>query len=99
MSQETRLPDAEERKAFLEKLGQFRGTLAPNEQRILDIMALTAFGPKDQHDVQGYTVYWSGVGPYGPGWYDSGWRWSWDNTYYRDTAYGMYAQPDGRYLP
>jgi hypothetical protein len=98
MSQETQLPDEGERRAFVEKLAAFRQTLAPSEQRMLDVMAITTFTPRD-HDVQGYTTYWTVMGPYGPGWYETGWRLNWANTPYRDTAYGLYAGPDGRYLP
>jgi hypothetical protein len=99
MAQEIQMPNEGQRKAFIEKLGQFRGTLTPDEQRMLDIMAVTTFQPREAHDVQGYTWYWGAAGPYGPGWYETGWRWTWDNTPYRDTAYGLTAGPDGRYLP
>jgi hypothetical protein len=99
MAQEIRLPDEGQRKAFIEKLGQFRSTLSPDEQRMLDIMAVTTFQPKDTHEVQAYTWYWGATGRYGPGWYENGWRYGWDNTPYQDTAYGLYAGPDGRYLP
>jgi hypothetical protein len=54
MSQEVQVPSDGERKAFLEKLGQFRGTLSPSEQRMLDTMAMAAHQPTQQGEVQGY---------------------------------------------
>jgi hypothetical protein len=99
MSQEVQLPGERERKAFVEKLGQFRSSLPPSEQQMLDIMAITAFQPQGQREVQGYTWFWSQTGPYGPGWYNTGWQYPWDNTPYSNTAYSLYARPDGRYLP
>src|SRR5215211_7402880 len=42
--------------AMVEKLAQFRGTLAPDERTLLDQLLLAASGP--EADVQGY-----GIGP------------------------------------
>lgn len=99
MPQDVRLPSESERKAFVEKLHQFRQSLPPGEQQMLDIMAITTFQPREQADVQGYTLYWSQWGPLGPGWYQGGWQIPWDNTPYQNTAYGMSAGEDGKYLP
>ncbi|HWP28176.1 MAG TPA: hypothetical protein VFB73_06500 [Chloroflexota bacterium] len=67
------VPTESERKAFMEKLGQFRSTLTPNEQRLLDGMVLAAFTPQDQGDVKGYAWIWTGAGyvwqPDPPPWY------------------------------
>jgi hypothetical protein len=54
VADEIREPTEGDRKAFLEKLGQFRCTLAPNEQRMLDSMAIAAMQPVDKGDVSGY---------------------------------------------
>ena len=43
MSQEPQIPSEAERKVFVEKLGQFRSTLQPKEQAMLDGMAMAAF--------------------------------------------------------
>ena len=52
------MPSESERKAFIEKLGKFRESLPPSEQRMLDAMAIAAFQPQDQGgDVQGYWYY------------------------------------------
>ena len=63
MSQEPQLPSESERKAFVQKLGEFRSTLPPNEQRMLDAMAVAAFSSREQSDVQGYGA-WFATGPY-----------------------------------
>ena len=97
MAQDVQLPDESQRKAFIEKLAQFRQTLAPDQQQMLDIMALSTFRPREG-DVQGYTAYWTNWGPLGPGWYQSGWIVPWNSTPYQDTAYSLNAGPDGRYL-
>ena len=53
---DAQMPSESERKAFIEKLGQFRNTLPQGEQRMLDAMAIAAFGatqqPKEGDDVQ-----------------------------------------------
>jgi hypothetical protein len=46
-----------ERKALARKLGEFRGTLAPNERRILDAMVMAA---EARDDVQGYEWFYGG---------------------------------------
>ncbi len=75
-------PNESERKAFLEKLGNFRSTLPVSEQRMLDAMAAAAFTPRDQGDVQGYAMWVAG--PYGPTlqptWIQTGWSYGWVNT-------------------
>ena len=99
MAREFRLPEEAERKAFVEKLRQFRETLPPSEQQMLDVMAITTFAPQASGEVQGYEWFWSAGGPAGAGWYNTGWLSSWANTPYENTAYGLQARPDGKYLP
>ena len=76
------MPGEGERKAFVEKLAQFRSTLQPGEQRMLDAMAITAFGAQEQGDVQGYTWFYGPQGPVytGPSFYQTGWRTQWTAT-------------------
>jgi hypothetical protein len=73
MAQEVQYPSETERKAFMEKLGQFRGTLNDKEQRLLDGMVIQAFQPEKEGDVQGYIWLWNGYGyvwqPTTPAWY------------------------------
>ena len=73
-------PNESERKAFVEKLAQFRGTLPASEQRMLDAMAAAAF--TQQGDVQGYGMWVGGpVGPqYVPTFYQTGFRYDWVAT-------------------
>ena len=67
MSQEVQMPSEGERKAFIEKLGQFRSTLPESEQRMLDAMALAGLGGQEA-DVQGYGYIAYGPAPV-PGFY------------------------------
>ncbi len=76
-------PSDSERKAFLEKLGQFRSTLSTGEQRMLDAMASAAFQPQQgQGDVQGYGWVPGPYGPLyvGPQFYQTGWNYGWQAT-------------------
>ena len=95
MAQE-QIPSENERKAFVEKLGQFRSTLAPSEQRMLDAMALAAFGGQEQGDVQGYQWYYGGYYA-APVWYQTGWATQWYQTpwgvAYRTVPTGGYFVP------
>ena len=50
---ELKLPTNAERTAFVDKLGTFRGTLAPNERRMLDAMVVASVGSV-RGEVQGY---------------------------------------------
>jgi len=77
-------PNDTERKAFVEKLAQFRSTLPAGEQRMLDAMAAAAFQPREQGDVQGYG-YFAPVAPglpvaYVPSFYQTGYSYQWVNT-------------------
>ena len=76
-------PSEGERKAFVEKLAQFRSTLQPSEQRMLDAMAAAAFTPQGQ-DVQGYGVFAPGPVPgtsvYQPTWFIDGYTYDWVAT-------------------
>ena len=94
MAREYHLPDESERRAFLEQLGQFRQSLPPRQQQMLDIMAVTTFAPHAHGDVQGYEWFMTPGG-----WYNAGWANSWTGTPYENTAYGLYSRPDGKYLP
>ena len=75
-------PSDGERQAFVEKLGQFRDTLPPREQRMLDAMTAAAFSPREQGDVQGYGMWVAGpFGPeYRPTFFQTGWRQDWVAT-------------------
>lgn len=103
MSQNIAMPDEAQRKAFVEKLAQFRSSLAPDEKQMLDVMVITTFAPQPQGDVEGYQWFWSQWGPNGPGWYTNGWIQPWTGNGYQQTAngtaYGLQAGPDGLYLP
>ncbi len=101
MAADIRQPDAAQRKAFVEKLAQFRSTLAADEQGMLDIMVATTFAPREESDVR---AYWWGQFTGNPaGWYTWGYVQPWTNSGYQQTAsgtaYGLQAGPDGRYLP
>ena len=52
MAQERTIPNESERRAFVEKVVQFRASLAPNEQRMLDSVLVRAVASGG--DVQGY---------------------------------------------
>jgi hypothetical protein len=45
------IPTESERRAFVAKLCEFRGQLSPSEQRMLDMLLLTA---AERGDVEGY---------------------------------------------
>jgi len=78
---EVQLPSESERKAFVEKLAQFRSTLSPNEQRMLDAMAIAAFGTQEpQSDVQGYGWYFDASPAAQPLFYTYGHAPSWEDT-------------------
>ncbi len=47
------IPNEAERRAFVEKVAQFRTTLSPNEQRMLDTVLVRAMA-EGAGDVQGY---------------------------------------------
>ena len=60
MSQQQGLSE-QERRAFMDRLGQFRQTLPEREQQMLDGMVLAAFTPQNQGEVQGYDWIWTGT--------------------------------------
>jgi hypothetical protein len=70
-------PSEAERKAFVEKLAQFRGTLPQGEQRMLDAMAIVAFGAPEDEDVQGYQWFYAGPTPI---FYQTGYAVAWQAT-------------------
>jgi hypothetical protein len=78
MAQEPHIPSEAERKVFVEKLGQFRSTLQPKEQAMLDGMAMAAFHDQDA-DVEGYQWFYGGYYA-APVWYQSGWATQWYAT-------------------
>ena len=49
------MPDESAGKAFIAKLNQFRGSLSPDEQQMLDALVEAARQAHEQGDVQ---VYW-----------------------------------------
>jgi hypothetical protein len=53
MAPHSSTPNESERRAFVDKMGQFRASLAPNEQRMLDALVTRAMAGSE-HDVQGY---------------------------------------------
>ncbi len=70
MAEGATLPSQAELEAFARKLGDFRDSLSPSEQRILDVMAIAAFSPKEPEGaVEGYEWFWHTAGWHGPGWY------------------------------
>jgi len=81
---DAQIPSEAERKAFVEKLGQFRSTLPASEQRMLDAMAMAAFGGAQakEGDVQGYGWFYGPYGPVytGPSFYQTGWAGTWNAT-------------------
>src|SRR4051812_16850733 len=72
-------PDRVTRKQFVGKLRGLRDTLSPTQRRMLDGMVAAAMIPSSDADVFGYEAFWSPAGPYGPGWYDTGWLDEWDD--------------------
>jgi hypothetical protein len=80
---ELQWPSEAERKAFVEKLVRFRSTLPPHEQRMLDAMAIAAFGiPEQPDEVQGFGCSPGSPGPASsaPTFYQAGWSWQWQAT-------------------
>jgi hypothetical protein len=88
MAADIRQPDEAQRKAFVEKLGQFRDSLSADEQGILDIMVATILAPRDDGDVQAYQEWWTQFSGYPAGGYTWGYLQPWTNNGYQQTAYG-----------
>ena len=81
MAQSQALPSESERGAFANKLLQFRNSLSPTEQRILDTMAIAAFSPKEpEGEVEGYEWFFHTEGWHGPGFYHYPQNWQWTNS-------------------
>jgi hypothetical protein len=95
MSEQTPLPSVAECQAFARKLGRFRATLAPAQQRMLDAMALAAFAPAEQPDVQGYEWFYSGpqytpaISSHNLWWYNSSGAAAWNQTVWGTTIGGL----------
>ena len=79
MTRSTALPSDREREAFANKLVQFRDSLTPTEQRMLDAMAIAAFGPREP-EVEGYTWFYRTERGHRPDWYHSPRSWSWTDS-------------------
>jgi hypothetical protein len=94
MAQEQQIPGEAERKAFVEKLGQFRGTLQPKEQAMLDAMAMAAF-KGEESDVQGYQWFYGGYYA-APVWYQTGYATQW---YASPWGYAYRTVPTGVWYP
>jgi hypothetical protein len=56
-------------RAFMQKLGQFRKSLSPDEQRMLDALVIVAEGAHTREDVTGYTWLYQD-NPIHPMWYE-----------------------------
>lgn len=70
MAQSQALPSETELGTFGHKLAEFRESLSPSEQRMLDVMAIAAFSPKEPAgEVEGYEWFYHTTGYHGPGWY------------------------------
>ena len=102
MSEQSSMPSVAECQAFAQKLGQFRSTLPSPEQRMLDAMAMAAFTPADQPDVQGYEWFYGGpqyVSPSSspnPWWYNGSGAAAWNGTVWGRTIGGIQsAYPAG----
>src|SRR5215210_2237863 len=103
MSAQPQLPSLEERQAFVQKLAQFRTTLPPRLQRMLDTMAIAAFAPPDLADVEGYEWFYGGpqyVPPTSspnPWWYNGSGAAAWNRTAWGTTIGGIQTiyQPPG----
>ena len=100
MSQPVPVPGEQERKAFAERLGQFRSTLAESEQRMLDAMVIAAFAPERSGEVQGYGGYQWFYGtpeqPYpSPGWYQPSGAAAWNGTPWETIYIGLPLSPPG----
>ncbi len=63
---DVQMPNESEMKEFFGRLTQFRETLPDSQKRMLDAMAIAAFGatqqPKEGDDVQGYGWVWGPAG-------------------------------------
>ena len=94
MSQEAQIPNEAERKAFVEKLGQFRSSLQPREQAMLDAMAMAAFHG-EEGDVQGYQWFYGGYYA-APVWYQTGYATQWYGTPW---GYAYRTVPTGVWYP
>ena len=79
MAQSTALPSDSEREAFANKLLQFRNSLTPTEQRMLDTMAIAAFSPKEP-EVEGYKWLYRTERWHRPDWYHEARSWNWTNS-------------------
>jgi hypothetical protein len=86
MSQQAQLPSEQERQDFARRLGEFRATLPPAEQRMLDAAVVAAFSPADQGDVQGYEWFYGreqfvpSTSSPNPWWYHGSGAAAWDQT-------------------
>jgi hypothetical protein len=99
MTQQTPLPSEQERQAFTQKLGQFRATLPPAEQRMLDAMVIAAFKPQDDQAVEGYEWFHGGTewvpstSSPNPWWYHGSGAAAWDYTPFQSAYSGTSNLP------
>src|SRR5438067_5077388 len=95
MSQQNPMPSVAECQAFAQKLGEFRSTLPGQQQRMLDAMAMAAFTPADQGDVQGYEWFYAGpqyvpsTSSPNPAWYNGSGAAAWNQTVWGTTIGGL----------
>ena len=90
---EVPIPSEDERKVFLEKLGQFRDALSGREQRMLDAMAIAAFGAPEDEDVRGYQWFYAGPTPI---FYQTGYAVAWQATPW---GIAYHTLPTGAWVP
>ncbi|HLH22248.1 MAG TPA: hypothetical protein VK066_06980 [Chloroflexota bacterium] len=95
MSEQDQMPSVAECQAFAQKLGQFRNTLPRQQQCMLDAMAMAAFAPADQPDVQGYEWFYGGpqytpsTSSHNPWWYNGSGAAAWNQTVWGTTIGGI----------
>jgi hypothetical protein len=106
MSESSSMPSVAECQAFAQKLGRFRSSLSSQEQRMLDAMAMAAFSPADQSDVQGYEWFYTGpqytpsTSSHNPWWYNGSGAAAWNGTVWGTTIGGIQsAYPGSGGLP
>src|SRR3954447_4077321 len=99
MADPTGLPCVEERQAFAQRLGRYRESLPPSEQRMLDAMVFAAFAPTEGDDVQPFSNFYAGAqfvpstSSPNPVWYNGSGAAAWNQTSWGTTIGGL----QGRY--
>jgi hypothetical protein len=95
MADTTGFPSEEECKAFAQKLGGFREGLSASQQRMLDVMVMTAFTPTEQDEVQPFSNFYGGTqfvpstSSPNPTWYNGSGAAAWNQTPWGGTIGGV----------